>query len=125
MSEPNNGTSIISPRPSRTTTGNLTHSISNPMETQATSDVPLLTQDGGNSSDTEEHSLSVREVKFFTSMETVMRKTETLKSRIRMENSTNNGTLCTLINGRVNQPRDNSIETLDSTLKETSTLFQK
>jgi hypothetical protein len=49
--EPNNGTSMVFQRPSRTTTGNLTHLISNLMVDQPTSDVPLPTQDGGNSGD--------------------------------------------------------------------------
>jgi hypothetical protein len=41
-----------SPRPSRTTTGRATHLIYNLTEAQATSDVPLPIQDGGNCSDT-------------------------------------------------------------------------
>jgi hypothetical protein len=40
-----------SPRQSRTTTGSLTHLISKATETLPTLDVPLPTQDGGNSSD--------------------------------------------------------------------------
>jgi hypothetical protein len=49
--EPSNGISMVYPRQSRTTTGNLTHLTSKAMETAAMSDVPLQIQDGGNSSD--------------------------------------------------------------------------
>jgi hypothetical protein len=44
----NSGTSMKSLRLSRITTGSLTHSTSKEMEHQQISDVPLLTQDGGN-----------------------------------------------------------------------------
>jgi hypothetical protein len=44
---PNNGTSMRSPRPSRTTTGSLTLSISNRTEDHPISDAQLPTQDGG------------------------------------------------------------------------------
>jgi hypothetical protein len=64
MSGNNNGISITFQRLSRITTGNLTHLISNQMEDQATSDAPLPTQDGGNSSDTKEHSLSMKEKRY-------------------------------------------------------------
>jgi hypothetical protein len=50
--EPSNGTLMVSPRPSRTTTGNLIHLTSKEMVAHPTSDVLLPTQDGGNSSDT-------------------------------------------------------------------------
>jgi hypothetical protein len=50
--ELNNGTSMVSQRPSRTTTGSHTHLISNQTVDQPTSDALPLTQDGGNSSDT-------------------------------------------------------------------------
>ena len=55
--EPNNGTSMESQRPSRTTTGSHTHLISNQTVDLAMSDVLPLTQDGGNSSDTKTVSL--------------------------------------------------------------------
>jgi hypothetical protein len=48
----NNGSSMKSQRLSRITNGKLTHLTSKEMEHQLTSDVPLPTQDGGNSSDT-------------------------------------------------------------------------
>jgi len=51
MSDNNNGTSTRSPRPSRTTTGSLTHLTSNPTVAPQTSDAPLPTQDGGRCSD--------------------------------------------------------------------------
>jgi len=51
-SEPSNGTSMKSQRPSRTTTGDLTHLISQETEDQPMLDAPLPTQDGGKSSDT-------------------------------------------------------------------------
>jgi hypothetical protein len=53
----NNGTSMVSQRPSRTTFGRLTHLTSNQTVVHPTSDVPLPTQDGGNFSDTEIHTL--------------------------------------------------------------------
>jgi hypothetical protein len=49
---PSSGTSMVSPRLSRTITGNHTHLTFNQTEDHPTSDVPLPTQDGGNSSDT-------------------------------------------------------------------------
>jgi hypothetical protein len=63
MSKPNNGTLMESPRLSETTTGNLTHLISNQMVTAITSDALLPTQDGGKSSDTRTVTLSTREAK--------------------------------------------------------------
>jgi hypothetical protein len=42
------------PRPSRATTGRATHLISNQTVDQLMLDVPLPTQDGGNSSNTKE-----------------------------------------------------------------------
>jgi len=47
-----NGTSMEFQRLSRIIFGKLIHLIFNPTEDHLTSDVPLPTQDGGNSSDT-------------------------------------------------------------------------
>jgi len=55
--QPNNGSSMVFPRPSRTTNGSLTHLISNPTVVQPMSDALLPTQDGGNCGDTKEVSL--------------------------------------------------------------------
>jgi hypothetical protein len=120
---PSNGTSMRSQRPSRTTTGNLTHLTSNPMEDQATSDAPPLTQDGGNSSSTKEFQLSMRKERFSKSKEILIKRIETLVSTHRRMVSTNNGTLCMLTNGRANLKRESSILNLDSLLREISTLF--
>jgi hypothetical protein len=57
---PNNGTSMESPRQSRTTNGSHTHSTSNQTEDQPISDAPLPTLDGGNSSDMKVDSLSTK-----------------------------------------------------------------
>jgi hypothetical protein len=50
----NNGSSMKYPRPLRATTGRATHLISNQTVDQLMLDVPLPTQDGGNSSNTKE-----------------------------------------------------------------------
>jgi hypothetical protein len=64
MLRPSNGTSMESLRPSRIITGSLIHLISNQMEDQPISDVPLPTQDGGNSSDTKDLSLSMKKERY-------------------------------------------------------------
>jgi hypothetical protein len=61
---PSNGTSMRNPRHSRITTGSHTHLISNLMEDHPTLDVPLPTQDGGNSSDTKVPQLLTREERY-------------------------------------------------------------
>jgi hypothetical protein len=63
MLKPNNGGSMKNQRPSRTTTGSLTHLTSKAMVDQATLDVPLPTQDGGKCSDTKELSLPMKRVR--------------------------------------------------------------
>jgi hypothetical protein len=70
-----------SPRPSRTTTGNLIHLTFNQMVDQPISDVPLPTQDGGKSSELRKDSLSTikeRSLKFKTKKKPLMLKIETL-----------------------------------------------
>jgi hypothetical protein len=54
MLMPNNGSSMRFQRPSRTTTGSLTHLTSNQTEDQAISDALQPTLDGGRCSDTKE-----------------------------------------------------------------------
>jgi len=54
MPRVNNGISMVFLRLSRITFGRLTHLISNQTEDQATLDVLLPTQDGGNSSGTKD-----------------------------------------------------------------------
>jgi hypothetical protein len=125
MLEINNGTSMKFQRPSRTTTGNHTHLTSNQMVTAATSDVLLLTQDGGNYSDTKDLKSSTREERFLKFKVELMLKTETswlIAKTTKL--STNNGISSMLINGRENQLRDNSIRDSVSTLREISTLSQ-
>jgi hypothetical protein len=65
MSRANNGTSITFQRQSRTTNGNHTLLTSNLMEDQPISDAPLPTQDGGNSSDTKEPTLSMKDQRYW------------------------------------------------------------
>jgi len=119
----NSGTSMRSPRLSRTTTGNPTLLTSNPTEDQATLDVPPQTQDGGNYSDTKELQLSMREERFSKSKEILIKKTEILESTHRTTESTNNGTLSMLTNGKENQERVNSTRSSVFMLKEISILF--
>jgi len=68
----NNGTSMVFPKLSRTTFGKLIHLTSNPTVDQPTLDVPLLTQDGGNFSDTRALPLSMKEERSLKSLETLM-----------------------------------------------------
>jgi hypothetical protein len=122
MSEPNNGSSMALPRQSRTITGRTTHSISNQMVDQLISDVPLLTQDGGNSSDMPTISSLTKEERLSLSKEESMVKTETLLLKTRMVKFIKNGESSMLMNTRKSQPRDNSIRSSDFTLRETSML---
>jgi hypothetical protein len=75
----NNGTSMVSQRQSRTTFGRLTLSISNLTVDLQTSDVLLLTLDGGNCLDTKVLPLSMKEEKFWKSLVMLTKKTETLE----------------------------------------------
>jgi len=119
----NNGTSMRSPRPSRTTTGRATHSISNPTVDLTTLDALQLTQGGGKCSNTKELQLSTREEKFWKSSETLMLNRETLVLTNNRTVSGNNGTSCMLTNGRVNLKRVNSTRSSVSSLREISMLF--
>jgi hypothetical protein len=62
--EASNGTSMVSLRPLRTTTGSHTHLISNQTVVQPISDVLQPTQDGGNCSDLMEDILSMKEARY-------------------------------------------------------------
>jgi hypothetical protein len=98
---------------------------SNPTVDQATSDVPLPTQDGGNSSDTKEPMLSTREEKFLKSKVTSTLRTETSVSTTQLEVFTKSGISSMLMNGKVNQEKENLTRSSASMLKDHSTLFQK
>jgi hypothetical protein len=77
-----NGTSTKLQRPSKTITGNPTHSIFNLMEVQPTLDAPPLIQDGGKSGELRVVSSSTRKerfLKFKTKTLIPMLKTETSK----------------------------------------------
>jgi hypothetical protein len=124
MSDNNNGILMEFQRPLRTTTGSHTQLISNQTVDHPISDVQLPIQDGGNSSDTKVPQLSTRKVKSLRFKEELMQKIETLVSTLKRMPSINNLTSSMLINGRVSQPRDNSMIDLDSMLRETSTSFQ-
>jgi len=119
-----NGTLMKFQRQLRTTTGNLTHLIFKVMEDHQTSDVLLPTQDGGKCGELTELSLETLKIKksWMYQVE-LMERTETLLFIQLMEESINNGTLYTLMNGRVNLKKVSSILDLVYMLKETSTLF--
>jgi len=59
----NNGTSMVFQRPSRTTTGSLTHLTFKATEDQPTLDAQLPIQGGGKSGDTKVDMLSMREAR--------------------------------------------------------------
>jgi hypothetical protein len=107
MLKHNNGSLMEFQRPSRTTTGNLTHLISNQMEDLQTSDVLQLTQDGGNSSDTKIPLSPMKKERFWKFKEILMQKTETSLLETKELQSTNNGTLFMLMNGKESQRKDN------------------
>jgi len=75
----NNGTSMKFLRQSRTTTGRLTHSISNLTEDHQTSDVLLPTLDGGNSLDMKVPKLSTRKERHLMSLEARIERIKTFK----------------------------------------------
>ena len=124
MSEPSNGTSTVSPRPSRTTTGSHTHSTSNQTVALPTSDAQPLTQDGGNSSDIKIIWLSMIKERLLLFKEVLTTRTETLSLKTRMERHTKDGESSMLMSTRRSQLRVNSTRSSDFTLRETSTLFQ-
>jgi predicted subunit of tRNA(5-methylaminomethyl-2-thiouridylate) methyltransferase len=124
MSDNNNGILMESQRPSRTTTGRAILLISNQMVVQLISDAQLPTLDGGNSSDTKVPQLSTRKERSLKFKEELIKKIETLVSILKRTPSINNSTLSMLMNGRVNQPRENSMIDLDSMLREISTSSQ-
>jgi hypothetical protein len=107
----NNGTSMRSQRPSRTTTGRAIHLISNPMVDQPMSDAQLPTQDGGKCSDTKVPQSSMREERSWKFKETSIKRTETLVSTSNKMDFGNNGTLFMLMNGKENQEREISTKT--------------
>jgi len=121
----NNGSSMRSQRPSRTTTGSLTHLISNQTEVQPTSDVLPLILDGGKCGDSKIAMLPVKRAKFWKYKEVLIVKTEILLSiQRKIMKSTNNGISSMLMNGRESQQRDNLMRDSDFMSKEISTLFQ-
>jgi len=119
----NNGSSMKSQRPSRITTGSLTHLTFSQTEDQAMSDAQLPTQDGGNSSSTKVLQLSMREERSLRFKAMSIKRTETLESTLKRMESTSNGTSCTLTNGRVNLKRVSSMRNSVFMLKEISMLF--
>jgi hypothetical protein len=110
-----------SPRPSRITTGSLTHLIFKETVALQMLDVQLLTQDGGNCSDLMELSSGIlRMIRFLMFKVELMERTRTLLFTQLMENSINSGILCMSINGRVNLRKVSSMKDLVSMLKEIS-----
>jgi len=120
---PNNGTSMRFQRPLRTTTGNPTHLTFKEMEDQAMLDVQPLIQDGGNYGDLTALSLETSRTTRYSMFKVVLTENKrTLWSTMPTERSINNGTLCTLMNGRVNLKKVNSMKDLVCMSKEISTL---
>jgi hypothetical protein len=122
-----NGDSMSRERQFTTCTGRTMSCKSIPMVDIHTLE-PLLqsTPDGGRCSDLKEHisEASVRR-NILTFKELLIPKEDTSNAmKQRTERSINNGTLSTLINGRVNQPRVNSTKSLDFTSKDHSTSSQ-
>jgi hypothetical protein len=100
----NNGISMRSQRPSRTTNGSHTHLIFKETEALPTSDVPLPTQDGGNSSSLKELSLkTLKTTRYLMSLEDLMESKRISLSTLNMARSTSNLISCMLMNGRVSQ----------------------
>jgi len=120
----NNGSSMKFPRPSRTTTGNHIHLISNQMEIQTMLDALQQIQDGGNYSNMKIISLKTRKEKSWKSKVMLMLKTETSLCINLMEELTKCGMLYMLMNGRENLVKENSTKTSDSMLKEISMFNQ-
>lgn len=106
----NNGSLMVYQRLSRINSGNHTLLTFNQMEDQPISDVPQLTLDGGNYSNTKIPLLSMKEEKLWTFYQTEMLRTKTSKYIPNMEESTNNGILSMLTNGKVNQERESSMK---------------
>jgi hypothetical protein len=125
MSKLNNGTLTKSQRPSRTTTGSLTHLTFNQTEDQQISDVLQPTQDGGNSSNTKTPMSPMKKERSSKFKEMLMQKTETLWSTIKELQSINNGISSMQMNGRENQERVKSMKTSVSMLKDHSILFPR
>jgi hypothetical protein len=110
-------------RQSRITTGSHILLIFNQMEDQLISDALLPTQDGGNYSKQTGHSLqTLRTTRLLQFQVDLTMKTEISLLKIRMERFTNNGRSSMLTSMKKNQPRDNSIRSSVSMLKETSML---
>jgi hypothetical protein len=96
------------------------------MEDLPISDALLLTQDGGKSSDMKLDTLSTRNqrlLKFKTRKRTLMLRTETSKLPTEELTSDNNGRSF-MLTSTLSQRRESSMSISDSSLKETSTLFQ-
>jgi len=124
-----NGDSMREPRPSSTSTGRTTSWKSTETEDIHTSDQQLQsTQDGGNCSELRELTLEPLR-RMWTSTSTfkvllILKEDTSNAMKPRTEESINNGISSTLINGRVNQLRDNSTKSTDFTSKDHSMLSQ-
>ena len=119
----NNGTLMKYPRLSRVNNGSHIHLIFKEMEPLPILDAQLQTQDGGKCSNMRDNLLPTRKERSFTSRVMSMLKIETLKLKTRTMESTSNGILYTLMNGRVNQERESLTRSSVSTLIEPSMLF--
>jgi len=114
-----------SPRQSSLNNGRPIPSISNQMEHHPTLDALLPIQDGGKCSSIKNHLLLMKRVRLLISQEELIHRTETSSYGTNMERLINSSILSTLMNGRVSQPRENSMKDLDSMSKEISTLSHR
>jgi hypothetical protein len=80
-------------------------------------------QDGGNSGDMKELTLSTRKERLSMFQVEEMMRTETSSHGRSIADLTNNGTLSMPMNIQLNQPRENSTKTSVSMFKEISSLF--
>jgi hypothetical protein len=115
---------MVFQKPLRTIFGKLIHLTFKAMVAQATLDVLLQTQDGGNSSDTEALPLSMKEARYWKFKAMLIKKIEILELTPKEMDFINNGILSMLMNGRVNLAKVNLIKSLVFTLKDHSMLSQ-
>jgi hypothetical protein len=111
-------------RPSSLIITEATHLTSPATVEVLTLELPQLTQDGGKCSEWKVNSLLTFEIeRSWMSQETEIKKDKTFTCGRNTVDSTNNGILSMLTNGRENQRRVNSTKSTDSMFKDHSTLL--
>jgi hypothetical protein len=119
----NNSTSMAFQEQSDLNNGRTTHWKSNQTEEVQISDLlQTSTQDGGNSSDYKDHSLSTIDKRLWKFLEVLIMKTKTFRSTTSTEESISNGLSSMLTNTQTSQSKENSTLTSVCILRETSTL---